>query len=150
VVEEILSSKFLSGQSEAPVMMIAAVQNRTKRYVDTKALTDRVRTLLFQSGKVQFINKVQREALLREQGYQAANVTPETQVAVGRQIGAKYMLSGSFMEMEKTSPREVRVSRKEINYYKLTVEVTDLETGLIAWTTEKEFAREARLPLIGW
>ena len=130
--------------------MIAGVQNRTKRYVDTKALTDRVRTLLFQSGKVQFVNEVQREALLREQGYQAANVTPETQVAVGRQIGAKYMFSGSFVEMEKTSPREVRVSRKEINYYKLTIEVTDLETGLIAWTTEKEFAREARLPLIGW
>jgi PBP1b-binding outer membrane lipoprotein LpoB len=42
------------------------------------------------------------------------------------------------------------VSRTEINYYKLTVEVTDLESGLIAWTTEKEFARAARLPLIGW
>jgi hypothetical protein len=30
------------------------------------------------------------------------------------------------------------------------MEITDLETGLIAWTTEKEFARQASLPLIGW
>ena len=44
----------------------------------------------------------------------------------------------------------MRVSRQELNYYKLTVEVTDLESGLIAFTTEKEFARQASKPLIGW
>jgi hypothetical protein len=30
------------------------------------------------------------------------------------------------------------------------MEVTELETGLLAWTTEREFARAASLPLVGW
>lgn len=150
VVAEMIRSPLLAQQPTPPVMMIAGVQNRTSQYVDTKALTDRMRTMLFQAGKVQFVNETRREQLLKEQGYQSENATAQSQVAVGKQIGARYMLSGSFIEMEKESLRQVRVSKTEVNYYKLTIEITDLETGLMAWTTEKEFAREARKPLIGW
>jgi uncharacterized protein (TIGR02722 family) len=150
VVDDLMKSPFLANQLQPPIMMIAGVQNRTGRYVDTKGLSDKIRTSLFQSGKVQFVNETRREDLLKEQGYQAANATPETQVSVGKQLGAKYMLSGSLIEMQENSPRQVRVSKQELTYYKLTIEVTDLETGLLAWTTEKEFARQASLPLIGW
>lgn len=150
VADEISQSDFLKGHSSPPIMMIAGVQNRTTQYVDTKNLTDRIRTLLIQRGQVQFVNEARREELLREQGYQAQHARPETQVAIGRQLGARYMLSGSLTEMRKESPRQVRVSKQEWNYYKLTIEVTDLESGLITWTTEKEFARQASKPLIGW
>jgi penicillin-binding protein activator len=139
-----------AGGAPAPILMIAGVQNRTEQYVDTKALTDRIRTVALNSGKFQFVNEARRDELLKEQGYQAANATPETQVAVGKQLGAKYMLSGSLIEMRSSSPRQVRVSKDQVSYYKLTIELTDLETGLIKWTTEEEFARKTSLPLIGW
>jgi hypothetical protein len=150
VADEIAGSGFLNKMDEAPIMMIAGVQNRTSNYLDTKNLTDRIRTLLIQSGEVQFVNAARREELLKEQGYQAANATAATQVGIGKQLGAKYMLTGSITEMRKESPKQVRVSKQEWNYYKLTMEITDLETGLISWTTEKEFARQASKPLIGW
>lgn len=150
VGNELIGSEFLIKQDKPPVIIVVGVQNRTSDHNDTKSLTDRIRTMVIKSGKAQFINESRRDELLREQGYQAANATKETQVAVARQMGAKYMLSGSLVEMESRSPREARLSRKEINYYKLTIEVTDLETSLIAWTTEKEFSRKASLPLIGW
>jgi uncharacterized protein (TIGR02722 family) len=150
VVDEMVASPFLNDQATSPIMMIAGVQNRTSAYVDTKNLTDKMRTLLFKSGRVQFVNEARREDLLKEQGYQAANATPDTQVAVGKQLGAKYMVSGSLVEMETKSGRQVRVSKQVLKYYKLTIEVTDLETGLLAWTTEEEFARQESQPLIGW
>ncbi len=150
VSSELVASPFLAKFQEPPIFMVAGVENRTSQYVDTKGLTDKIRTTLIQSGKAQFVNEARRDDLLKEQGYQAANATPESMVAVGRQIGAKFMVSGSLMEMKDTSPRQVRVSKQKVNYYKLTIEVTDLQTGLIAWTTEKEFARQASLPLIGW
>ena len=150
VVDELLASPFLANASAPPVMMTAGVQNRTQQYVDTKGLTDRMRTLMLQSGKVRFVNEARRDELLKEQGFQAAHATPETQVSVGKQLGAKYMMSGSLMEMENTSPRQVRISKQQVNYYKLTIEVSDLETSEIMWTTEKEIARQASQPLIGW
>jgi len=149
IADEMIAA-FLAPQSEPPIMMIPGIENRTSQYVDTKALTDRMRTEVIRSGRAQFINEARRADLLKEQGYQAANVTPETQVAIGRQLGAKYMITGSLMEMSQRTPRQVRVSKTKENYYKLTMEVTDLETGIITWTTEREFARAATLPLIGW
>ena len=145
-----MTAEFLLVQPEAPVMMIAGVQNRTSQYVDTKNLTDRVRTMLIQGGKARFVNEARRDDLLKEQGFSAANATPETQVAIGKQLGAKYMVTGSLTEMKDESPRQVRVSKTKVNYYKLTFEVTDVESAEIKWIHEEEFAREARLPLIGW
>jgi PBP1b-binding outer membrane lipoprotein LpoB len=60
------------------------------------------------------------------------------------------MLTGALVEMEKRTGKQVRVSKTELMYYQLTVDVTDLESGLIVWSTTKEFARQARKPLIGW
>ena len=150
LANEIANDSPVVEDGNPPIMMIAGFQNRTSEYMDTRNLTDRLRTLLFHTGRVQFINEARREDLLREQGYQAAHATPETQAAVGRQLGAKYMISGSLTEMRDRTPRQVRVSKTVRNYYKLTLEITDLETGLLAYTTEREFAREGRQPLIGW
>lgn len=150
VVNQVLGSPWLNNQSEAPIMVDAGVENRTSEYVDTKNLTDRMRTLLLQSGKVQFVNAQRRDDLLKEQGYQAANATASTQAAIGQQLGAKYMLTGSLTEMTQKTARQVRVSKTEQKYYKLTIEINDLTNGLIVWTTEEEFARAARQPLIGW
>ena len=60
------------------------------------------------------------------------------------------MLSGSITEMRQSSPRQVRVSKQKLSYYKLTLEVTDLETGELLWTGEQEMARQASQPIIGW
>jgi uncharacterized protein (TIGR02722 family) len=150
VVDELLADPFLGDKDEPPIVMIAGVQNRTSQYVDTKSLTDRIRTLLFKAHAARFVNESRRTDLLNEQGYQAAHATPETQAAVGRQLGAQFMISGSLSEMKQTSPRQARVSKQELKYYKLTMEVTDLVSGELVWTTEKEFARQASKPLIGW
>lgn len=150
VVSKILVSPFLNQQTAPPIMTIAGVENRTREYVDTKNLTDRMRTMLLQSGKVQFVNTARREDLLQEQGYQAANADPNTMAAIGQQMGAKYMLSGSLTQMSQQTGKQARVSKQRLNYYKLTVEITDLTSSLIVWTTEEEFARNESIPLIGW
>jgi hypothetical protein len=150
IANDLLASPFMGGFAEPPIMMIAGVQNRTSQYVDTKNLTDRMRNLLLQTQKIRFVNETRRDELLKEQGFSAANATPETQVAIGNILGARYMMSGSLTEMRSDSPKQARVSKTKVNYYKLTFEITDIQSGEICWSNEKEFAREARLPLIGW
>lgn len=150
VVDKLMSSSLLTDERVPPIFIIAGIQNRTSDYVDMKNLSDKMRTMLIQSGRVQFVNAARRDELLAEQGYQASNATPETQTAIGRQIGAKYMMTGSLAEMKQRTPKQVRVSKQELRYYMLTIEITDLETSLISWTAEEEFARESSTPLIGW
>jgi hypothetical protein len=150
VTGEFLASPLMARQAQPPMMRLGTIQNRTSQHVDTKALSEQIRTLLLQSNKVQFVSETQREELLKEQDYQARNATRDTQVAAGQQLGPRYMLTGSLVEITQASPREVRISRKEVSYYNLIVEVTDLQSGKIEWTTQKEITRQASQPLIGW
>lgn len=150
VVDKMLVSPFMAGQSSPPIMTIAGVENRTREYVDTKNLTDRMRTMLLQSGRMQFVNTARRQDLLNEQGYQAANANPEQMATLGAQAGARYMITGSLTQMTQQTGKQARLSKQRLNYYKLTMEITDLTSSLIVWTSEEEFARNESIPLIGW
>lgn len=149
VGDEICASPLLK-EARKPIFVVMGIQNRTERHIDTKAITDTMRTVVINAGKANFVNETQRDNLLKEQGYQLANCTPETRVAIGKQLGAKYMLTGSLIEIRKDSPKGIRLSKQEEVYYQLTMEITDLETSLIAWTTQKERARGASKPILGW
>ena len=74
----------------------------------------------------------------------------ETRVARARQVGAKYMLTGTLRSITKKQPRQVRLKKKTLQYYSLNLELTDIETGLIEWTDKVEVIREAAKPFIGW
>ena len=60
------------------------------------------------------------------------------------------MLTGSLIKISKETPKQLSLSKKEQVYFQLTVEITDLQTGLIAWTTQKERVRGASKPVLGW
>ncbi len=150
VADDIIGSDLFKNAPGKPTLVVMGIQNRTERHIDTKAITDTMRTVVLNAGKANFVNETQRDNLLKEQGYQLANCTPETRVAIGKQLGAKYMLTGSLIEIRKESPKGIRLSKQEEVFYQLTMELTDLETSLIAWTTQKERARGASKPILGW
>jgi len=135
---------------DSPILIMYGIENRTEQHADMKGLEDKIRTALINQGGVKFVNRERRDELLREQGYEQKFVDASMQKQIGVQAGAKYMMTGSLIEVSTARPREVRVSKVEMKYYKLTMELTDLESNLIVWTDEREIAREASRPLIGW
>lgn len=148
--EDISAWKVLDQGGKKPILVVMGIQNRTTRHIDTKAITDTIRTVVINNNKADFVNETQRDAILKEKGYQLANCTPETRVAIGRELGARYVLSGSLIEIRKEEPRQIRLSKAEEVYYQLTIEITDIETSLIAWTKQKERARGGSKPVLGW
>ncbi len=150
VTTDILSHPFPPEGEKAPILVMMGIQNRTNSHLDMDALSDTVTTKLLDSGQMRFVDATQRDALLKEQGFQLANCTDETKVKIGRQLGAKYMLSGAFTEINAKSGRQVRVSKKEDVYYQLTVTLTDIESGLIVLRKQRDRLRRASKPLFGW
>lgn len=136
--------------AKKPILVVMGVENRTDEHIDTKAITDTIRNTLINKGDASFINESRRDALMKEQGFQLVNCTPETQTLIGKQLGARYMLTGSLIKISKETPKQISLSRKEQVYFQLTIEVTDLQTGLIAFTTQKERVRGASKPILGW
>jgi len=149
--DEILSHPFPGPNETKPIVVEMGIQNRTQTpLLDTKALADTITMKLLDSRLVQIVDASLRDNLLKEQGYQLANCTPETRRAIGKQLGARYMLTGALTEIQTESGREVRVSKKQDVYLQLTVELTDLDTGLITLRKQPQRMREASKPIIGW
>ncbi|MFP4531285.1 MAG: penicillin-binding protein activator LpoB [Desulfobacterales bacterium] len=155
IVEELVTSLAnkppLCCREGRPVIVVYDVANRTSQHIDTSGITDDIRQEILATGKARFVNKTQRQSIQKELGYQyGGNVSPETRIKRSRQVGAEYMLAGTLRSIKKKQPKQMRLKRRTLQYYSLTLELTDLETGLIEWTDSVEIVREAAKPFIGW
>jgi len=151
LIESLVTKYPLAEAKDRPVIIVYGVANRTSEHISTSGITDDIRQGLLESGKARLINETQRENIAKETEYQqSGNVLTETRIARARQIGAKYMLTGTLRSIEKKEPRQVRLKKKSLQYYSLNLELTDIETSLIEWTDKVEVIREASKPFIGW
>lgn len=151
LVSSLISKPPLVSRYDRPVMIVYGVANRTSEHIETSGITDDIRMKILQSGKARFVNKNQRDNIEKETAYQyGGNVSPETRLRRARQIGAEYMLTGTLRSIKKKQPKQVRLKKKTLQYYSLTLELTDLQSGLIEWTDNAEIVRESSKPFIGW
>jgi uncharacterized protein (TIGR02722 family) len=136
---------YIANAPKPPVVIVEKVQNRTEEHIDTVSLTDMVRTNLINTGKVRFINKEERGTLDNEYNYNASGaVAGPSQKKRGNQIGADYILSGAIA----TNVQEV--GDDKFVYYKLTMNLTNLETSTIDCTGEKQIRKKFRKQSVGF
>jgi uncharacterized protein (TIGR02722 family) len=128
-----------------PVVQVEGVRNKTAEHIDTKSMTDSLRTALIKTGKVRFANKEDRETMQEEQDFQndSGRVRRDTQKRRDSAVGADYMLTGDL-----TSNVQEVGSRKLI-YYKLTLNLTNLTSGLIEWSDEKPIRKKYKKRSVG-
>jgi uncharacterized protein (TIGR02722 family) len=128
-----------------PVMFVDRIKNKTSEHIDTESITDTVSTRLLRSGKFRFVDMTKVEDVYRQLDYQSDSglVDPKTAVKVGKQIGAQYMLYGNLSSIVK------RTEDKKDVYYKFTMKLMHLETGLVEWSDEKEIRKTKERSLFG-
>lgn len=133
--------------ADRPVIYVSRIRNKTSEHIETEAITDKIKTALIKSGKVRFtaIDEVNDE-MIEQLQYQTKSgmVDPATRAAIGKQIGADLILYGDIISIVK------RAGRKQDVYYKINLELADLETGLIEWSEEEEIRKQAKKGIIGW
>ena len=151
MVTSLLTKHPLVRSIDRPVLIVYGIANRTSEHISTSAITDDIRQTMLESGRVRFVNETQRKNIERETSYQyGGSVAAETRVLKARQVGARYMLSGTLRSVEKKQPRQFRLMKKTLMYYSLNLELTDIESGLIEWADSVEVIRESSKPFIGW
>lgn len=151
LTQSLLSSPNVPTETNKPIIVIYGIDNETSEHINTGGITDDIRLALIRSGEYRFVNRKQRDNLQDEADYQYAGfVPPEQRVVEGRQLGADFILSGTLRSIEKKQPRQIRLTKRELVYYSMNLELTDLETGEISWADNVEIARESSRPIIGW
>lgn len=151
MVKSLLGKYPLQRATDRPVLIVYGIANRTSEHISTSGISDDIRQALVESGRVRMINETQRQNIEKETSYQySGKVAAETRILKARQVGARYMLTGTLRSIEKKEPRQFRVKKRTLMYYSLNMELTDIQTGLIEWADSTEVIREASKPFIGW
>lgn len=144
IVDAMLACDEIAKAKISPVVVVEKVQNRTEEHIDTVSMTDMIRTALIKSKKVRFINKPERGTIEEEiQHNESGAVSAETKKSRGKQIGADYIMSGAIA----TNVQEV--GNDKFIYYKLTMNLTHLETSTIDCTDEREIRKKFRKRTVG-
>ena len=132
--------------AERPVIWVSPIRNKTSEHIDTKMITDRIRTAMLKSGKVRFTaaSDISRE-LQQQVDYQndASVVDPRTAVRAAKQVGAKFLVYGEIGSIVKQTDTTKLVD------YQVTLNLTNVETGLIEWADDKSIRKGTARAAVG-
>jgi hypothetical protein len=137
VVNSLQASGSFANMQGRPVVVVGKLKNSTSEHIDMQSLADKVQTALVNTGKFQFTDRASRQAVAEEYEYQGSGyVRPGSAKGPGQQIGADYIMTGELASIKQA------VGSDEFIYYKMTAKLTNLKTGILEWTDEKELKKK--------
>ena len=134
----------INNAKKLPIVMVTNLQNKTSEHIDTQSIMDMVRVELTNSGKVAFVDKEARQDISNEYDYQNSGmVSEETKKTAGGQTGADFIVNGRLDSIVQ------EVGKDKSVYYKITLNLTNLKTGLVTWTNHKQIRKTFKKKSIG-
>ena len=140
-IDELMGSAIVAKWKEAPeppVVSIFPIANETSEHIRDQldALLSKMETKLINSGFVSVVDHGRQETLIAEVNKQQGADFNEANIAqVGRQLGAKYFLTGKVHDSSEKVEDERRVQ------YFLFMKVVEIETGLVKWQFEANLTK---------
>jgi len=140
MTRSLLQTKAISGSKDAPIVTLADVKNKTSEYIDTRVITDKIRTQLMKSGQVRFavsVSEMQNQTDELKRQNQSGLYKNSTIAKTGNMQGAQYRIEGSIASIVKNT-KDV----KDV-YYVFNLNLINNESGLLEWADEKEIRKTA-------
>ena len=120
-----------------PVVFVDRIKNKTTEHIDLESVTDSIQSKLLNSGKFRFVDMTAIEQVKEQFNYQQESgfVNEQTAARAGKHIGAEYMLYGNMSSIVKKDG-----DTKDV-YYKFTLKLMHIESGILEWSAEKEIRK---------
>lgn len=129
-----------------PILFVEGIKNKTSEHIDTESITDSISTKLLRSGKFRFVDMARVTAAREQLEFQqnSAMVDASKAIAFGQHVGAQYMLYGNLSSIVKSNKDKSDV------YYKFTLRLLDLKSGLVEWADETEIRKTKDKAFVSW
>lgn len=125
-------------EPEPPVVSLFPIVNETSEHIrdQLNALASKMETKLINGGFVTMVDHARQNELIAEVQRQQGGAFDEAMSAqVGRQLGAKYFLTGKVYDSAEKTGQERRVQ------YFLFMKIVEVETGVIRWQNEADLTK---------
>ena len=138
-------AQFDGGRGRLPVIIVGNFKNSSDEHIDTSILSQRLEASILNSGKAEFVasgelrDAIRKERLDQQQGY----TDDATVAALGREVGADFMMTGSVKTIVD------RYAKTATRSYFITAELTDITTNRRIWIGEyNEIKKVIRNPSV--
>jgi uncharacterized protein (TIGR02722 family) len=114
--------------NKRPVVIVGKFKNASDEHIDTEIITSTMERVIFNSGKLDFVaGGDTRDNIRAERQSQQGNASEETTAAIGKELGADFMMTGSVRTIVD------RDGNRSIRTYYVTAELTNIETNARLW-----------------
>ncbi len=118
-------------RGETPTVIVGRFKNESSEHIDTEIITTNMRSAIINSGVLEFVaGGNTRDEIRAERQDQQSNASEDTAAALGYEIGADFMLTGSVKTIID------RAANQTVRTYIVTAELTNIETNRIIWTEQ--------------
>lgn len=122
-----------------PVVVVGRIANKSAEHINTRTfIQDIVNSFLRMETARVVSSQDQREQVRDERWDQQNFASPETRARLQEELGANFMLLG---EINTIFDRE---GGREVKYYQVDLNLTDLETSELVWVGQKRIKKFVR------
>jgi uncharacterized protein (TIGR02722 family) len=140
MTSDILRADWVTNHQQAkstkPVVIVGMVANKSHEHIEAETFVEDVESSFIKSEKVRLVQGgKKREELRAEKADMQTNATTASMKKFGMEQGADYILQGSINSIVDAHKRD------RVVYYKVNLELTNIETNEVVWIGEKEIAK---------
>lgn len=148
MVDNMLSSAAIRSITATgePIVVIDSIKNQTRKHIDTSALTAMISEQLQNSGKFHFADPARIKAVRQQLNFHEDDrfVNQSTSIQFGNMVGAQYMFYGHVSSVMKST------STGKQAYYKVTMRLMDLKSGVIEWSDQDQVMQSTSTNSVAW
>jgi len=124
-----------AGQSR-PAVIVGEVRNMSHEHINTQTFTLEMERALINSGKVDFVaNKSERQGIRDERKDQDLNASQDTRNAMGKELGADFMLSGTINTIVDPN------GDTQVRFYQVNMTLISLADNRKVWVGQKDIRK---------
>ena len=129
------------GLGRLPVIIVGDIRNHSSEHINTRTFVRDLERAVINSGKAEFIaDSSQREQIRRERDAQVGMARESMRSEHGDELGADYMLIGSFDSIVDQE------GKKSVVFYQVNLELVDLRTNRKVWIGDKKIKKYVSRP----
>ncbi len=123
---------------ERPPILVVPFRNLTDEHIDTNLLANSIKSDLSKARLFTFVRRDNLDVLRDELAIEESGLgDPDTIARIGKVVGAQYVLGGEISSITTREGRKTQV------YYRVTMTLTDIETGIDIWIDDTEISKSA-------
>ncbi|MGB5277684.1 MAG: penicillin-binding protein activator LpoB [Gammaproteobacteria bacterium] len=138
-------TRFNSENGKPPTVIVGDVRNLSHEHINTRTFIADMERALINSGEVDFVaSSEERQEIRTERMDQDLHATEETRKAMGREIGADFMLKGTINTIIDA------ISAEQVRFYQVDLTLIDLANNRKVWLGQKKIKKTIEKSGLRW